>query len=355
MDQTPQSSEVSLKEIVTKIRMCLKYVKLKWLPILVLGIIGSALGLTYSIIKKPTYTAVCTFVLEESGKSGLGQYAGLASLAGIDLGGGGGGGGGIFQADNIIELYKSRLMLEKTLLSQVTLDGKNQLLIDRYIEFNKLRKIWKEKDHIDNISFTGNPENFSRTQDSIISGMVESFNKDLLKVDKLDKKLSIIAVQVVSKDELFAKIFNLKLVETVNNFYTLTKTKKSNQNVIVLQRQADSVKMILNSSLSGVASAIDANPNANPQLLALRVPSQKKQVDVQASTAIYAEIVKNLELSKISLRQDIPLIQIIDKPVLPLLKSKVSKLKGIIVGGLLGAFFCIAFVLGKKLYATLME
>jgi uncharacterized protein involved in exopolysaccharide biosynthesis len=175
-----------------------------------------------------------------------------------------------------------------------------------------------------------------------------------LTVNKLDKKLSIIAVQVVSKDELFAKNFNLKLVETVNNFYTLTKTKKSNQNVIVLQRQADSVKMILNSSLSGVASAIDANPNANPQLLALRVPSQKKQVDVQANTAIYAEMVKNLELSKISLRQDMPLIQIIDKPVLPLLKSKLSKLKGIIVGGLLGVFFCIAVILGRKLYTTLI-
>lgn len=352
MDQTPQSSEISLKEIASKIRMCLIYIRLKWLPILVLGIIGGALGLTYSIIKKPTYTAVCTFVLEESGKSGLGQYAGLASLAGIDLGGG--GGGGMFQADNIIELYKSRLMLEKTLLSQVTLDGKNQLLIDRYIEFNKLRKIWKEKDHIDNISFTGNPDNFTRTQDSIISSMVESFNKNLLTVNKLDKKLSIIAVQVVSNDELFAKNFNLKLVETVNNFYALTKTKKSNQNVIVLQRQADSVKMILNSSLSGVASAIDANPNANPQLLTLKVPSQKKQVDVQANTAIYAEMVKNLELSKISLRQDMPLIQIIDKPVLPLLKSKLSKLKGIIVGGLLGVFFCIAAVLVKKLYTTLI-
>jgi uncharacterized protein involved in exopolysaccharide biosynthesis len=352
MDQTPQSSEISLKEIASKIRMCLIYIRLKWLPILVLGIIGGALGLTYSIIKKPTYTAVCTFVLEESGKSGLGQYAGLASLAGIDLGGG--GGGGMFQADNIIELYKSRLMLEKTLLSQVTLDGKNQLLIDRYIEFNKLRKVWKEKDHIDNISFTGNPDNFTRTQDSIISSMVESFNKNLLTVNKLDKKLSIIAVQVVSNDELFAKNFNLKLVETVNNFYALTKTKKSNQNVIVLQRQADSVKMILNSSLSGVASAIDANPNANPQLLTLKVPSQKKQVDVQANTAIYAEMVKNLELSKISLRQDMPLIQIIDKPVLPLLKSKLSKLKGIIVGGLLGVFFCIAAVLVKKLYTTLI-
>jgi len=123
--------------------------------------------------------------------------------------------------------------------------------------------------------------------------------------------------------------------------------------VTVLQRQADSVKEVLNNSINGVASAIDANPNANPQLLILKAPSQRKQVDVQASTAIYAEIVKNLELSKISLRQDVPLIQIIDEPILPLLKTKVGKLKGIILGGILGGFLCISFILIKKMLKNL--
>jgi len=346
--------EVSVKELVLSVDRALKYIKLKWKIVLIVGILGAVLGLAYAFIKKPTYKAVCTFVLEEGSKSGaLGQYAGLASIAGIDIGGS--GSGGIFQGDNIIELYKSRLMLQKTLLSEVNISGKKQLLIDRYIDFNKLRKLWKEKDHIDTISFNGNPANFNRAQDSIIANMVEAFNKKILTVNKLDKKLNIIVVEVLSEDEIFAKDFNLKLVENVNSFYSVTKTKKSNQNVNVLQHQADSVKMVLDNAISGVASAIDANPNANPQLLTLKVTSQRKQVDVQASTAVYAEIIKNLELAKISLRQDVPLIQIVDEPVLPLYKTKVGKLKGIIVGGLLGVFLTALFLLAKRGFKKMMQ
>ncbi len=61
--------------------------------------IGGALGLAFALFKDPVYTATSTFVLEEGGSSAsLGQYAGLASMVGVDLGG---NGGGIFQ-----EVYK---------------------------------------------------------------------------------------------------------------------------------------------------------------------------------------------------------------------------------------------------------
>ena len=350
MDKNKESEEVSIKEIIFKLRLIIKYLKTKKIIILVFVLIGAGLGLAYSIVKKPIYKAVCTFVLEEGSKGGLGQYAGLASMAGIDLGGMGGGTNGIFQGDNILELYKSRLMLEKTLLSEVNISGKKQLLIERYISFNKLRARWKDENKINNISFTGDPNNFNRLQDSIITDIVYFFNKKSLTVDKIDKKLSIIKVEIASKDEVFAKEFNNKLVENVNDFYIQTKTKKSNQNVKVLQYQADSVKRVLNSSINGVASAIDATPNANPALLVLKVPSQKKQVDVQASTAIYSEIVKNLEISKLSLRQETPLIQVIDKPVLPLEKETIGKVKAVFIGGFLGCFVLLIFLGLKKLF-----
>lgn len=342
------SDEISVMDLAVKIKSGIGYIKSKWLVILATSILGALIGLGYSIFKKPTYAAVCTFVLEDSGKSGaLGQYAGLASLAGIDLGGG--NGGGIFQGDNILELYKSRLMIEKALLSEADFNGRKQLLIDRYVSNNDLLTKWKERDNIDAISFKGDPEKFNRKQDSLITDIVELFNKKFLSVGKPDKKLDIIGVQFLSPDELFAKEFTNKLVENVNNFYVLTKTKKSYLNVQVLQRQADSVKQILNKSISGVASAIDAAPNANPLMLTLKVPSQKKQIDVQASTAVYGEIVKNLEISKISLRQEMPLIQVIDKPVLPLAVNKVKKVTGIITGLILGAFLSVGYLLFRKI------
>jgi hypothetical protein len=239
-------------------------------------------------------------------------------------------------------------MIEKTLLSKVNISGKKQLLIDRYIDFNNLRQKWK-KDNIQNIVFTGDPTKFSRAQDSIITDIVGLLNKDVLRVDKADKKLSIINVVVLNEDELFAKDFNNVLVETVNEFYSQTKTKKSGQNIKILKHQADSIKSVLDNSISGVASAIDAAPNANPALVVLKVPSQKRQIDVQASTAIYAEIVKNLEISKMALMQETPLIQVIDQPVLPLYKTRVGKIQGTIVGGILAGIICIVYLISGKI------
>lgn len=343
------SDEMSVSDLFAGIKSIVSYLKSKWLAVLLVSICGGLIGVAYAIFIKPHYTARCTFVLEETNKSsGLGQFAGLASVAGIDISGAGGT-GGIFQGDNILELYKSRLMIEKTLLSEVVFNGKKGLLIDRYIDFNELRPKWKRKDGIDTITFTGDPDKFNRKQDSIITDVTDLFNKSMLDVSKPDKKLNIFAVNVSSKDEQFAKEFTNTLVQNVNDFYIQTKTKKSAQSVRVLQKQADSVKRVLNSALSGVASSMEDAPNANPLYLSLRVPAQRRQVDVQASSVIYSELVKNLEISKSALRQDMPLIQVIDKPVLPLKNDRISKVKGSILGFIIGGLISICGLICYKL------
>lgn len=335
-----KADAISLDQLITRARQVFSYTLSKWKVILLIAIIGMMAGLAFAWLRKPTYTAICTFVLDTGDKeSALGNYAGLASLAGVSLD----NGGGLFEGDNILELYKSRSMIEKALLSTGDFNGKKELLIERYIGWNRLRQRWKDKNGINHIDFKGDPANFNRTQDSIITDITKLFNKKYLSVSKPDKKLSIILVEVKSNDELFAKAFAESIVGNVNKFFVQTKTKKSAQNVQVLQHQADSVHAELNSSIRGVADAIDDAPNANPQMLSLRVPSQKKQVDVQASTAVYAEIVKNLEISKMSLYKETPLIQIIDSPVLPLQNDKISKPVGLVAGFILFAFMGFLF------------
>lgn len=316
--------EISLRELILKIKEWYSYLLTKWKIILIAGIIGGALGLTYAVLKKPVYTAETTFVLEDgdSGGGALGQYAGLASMVGIDLGG---GGGGIFKGDNILELYKSRRMIQATLLSKDTFNGNKELLINRYINFNHLKEEWAKEPETANLNFNGDINNYNRTQDSVMGKIVEDFKKNYLEVTKPDKKLSIISVKFKSKDELFAKAFANHIVQTVNDFYVKTKTKKSAENLAILQHQADSIKNVLFSGISGVASAVDANPNSNPAFQTLRVPSQRKQLEVQANGAAYEEILKNLEIAKITFRKDQPLIRIIDQPILPLENDKPIK------------------------------
>lgn len=304
-------------------------------------LIGGVLGFVYFVVKKPIYTAMTTFVLDDGGGGGgLGQYAGLASMVGVDLGGGGGG-SGIFSGDNILELYKSRSMIQKAILHKATFEGKDQILIERYIDFNKLWDKWDEP-RIKDLSFADSA-NFTILQDSVISEVVKKINKESLSVAKPDKKLSIIKVAYTSKDEFFAKVFTERIVSTVNEFFVQTKTKKAIENVAILQRQADSVKAVMNGAIFASASTVDATPNLNPTRQVLRAPIQRSQFNAEANKAILTELVKNLELSKISLRKETPLIQVIDKPVLPLDYVRPEPEVAIPVGAFLALMVAVLF------------
>jgi uncharacterized protein involved in exopolysaccharide biosynthesis len=70
-------------------------------------------------------------------------------------------------------------------------------------------------------------------------------------------------------------------------------------------------------------------------------------VDVEMNRAILEELVKNLELAKISLRRETPLIQTIDQPILPLEKKKVSKIKSSIVCWIFFGVIAIVYFGGK--------
>jgi len=157
------------------------------------------------------------------------------------------------------------------------------------------------------------------------------------------------------KDELFSKYFAEILVKKVSDFYIDTNTKNSSQTVLVLQRLTDSVRNELNSAITGVASTSDINPNPNPSLQILRVPSQRRQVDVEANGAMLTELVKNLELAKISLRKETPLVQIIDTPILPLEQEKIGKLKGPIIGAILGGILTIIALSLIRYYRRIMH
>jgi len=349
-----EGDEISLKELILSIQEWWKYLLTKGLQVLLAGILGGIIGLGYAFFKKPVYKAELSFALEDEKAGGLGGALGLASQFGFDLGG---SGGGAFSGDNLLQLMKSRTMVQKTLLTEIIIAGKKQTLAEIYIDFNNLRENWKSKPELKSIQFLSgtDPEKFNRTQDSLISAFHKSIISTNLNVDKVDKKLSIIAVKVSSKSELFSKYFAEVLVKEVSDFYIETKTKKSIQNLNILQRQTDSVRRALNDAISKVASSVDANPNANPSRLILRVPSQRRQVDVQANQAILTELVKNLEISKVSLRKETPLIQVIDRPILPLEKERLGKGKGIVIGGILFGFFTVFCLIIMKILENIMR
>lgn len=346
-----ENDEISFKELVVKIKIWCKYLLLEWKIILLAGIIGSVMGIAYSYVKKPIYTAKLSFALEDDkGGGGIGGALGLAGSLGLDLGG---GGGSIFSGSNLTALFKSRSMVEQTLLMPVTMsDGKVISLAEMFIQNNNWREKWQDNSKLSSIKFLPNDNrtHFTRVHDSILGSIYETISTDGLSVEQKDKKISIITVEMLSNNELFSKYFAEALAKKVSDFYIDTKSKKSRINMSILEKQTDSIRGELNGAITGVAVANDNTFNLNPALNVRRAPSARRQVDVQANTAILTELVRQSEMAKVTLRKDTPLIQIIDRPILPLQKEKFGKAKGIVLGGFLFGFLAILFLILKKVF-----
>jgi hypothetical protein len=347
--------EISLKDLLLKIKEWYAYLLSKWKIIVVAGIIGAGIGLLYTFNEKPIYTATLSFVLEDekSGGGGLSGALGLASQFGIDVGG---SAGSIFSGANLLELFKSRRMVEQTLLNPVTVDGKTISFAEWYIQNAQWRKAWAKEEY-QNIQFlpNANRASFTREQDSIMGMMYQDLSTNGLMVAQKDKKISIISVEVKSPDERFAQYFTEAIVKEVSDFYVLTKSKKANMNMAILERQTDSIRTELNADISGVAVANDNTFGLNPALNVNRVPSARRQVDVQANTAILTALVQQTEMARVTLRKETPLIQVIDRPILPLKKEKLGKKKGILLGGLLAGFFLALCLIVNKMFRSILR
>jgi hypothetical protein len=351
--QQIDNDEISLKELIQKIKEWIAYLKTQWKLIIGIAALGGIIGFVYASFQKPSYLATTTFVLEEDKGGGMGGAMGLASSFGFDLGS---GGGGLFSSSNIIELMKSRLVVEKTLLNPVQVAGKEISLADYYIQINDLRKSWSEKPPLANINFPVNADRtkFSLEQDSILYGISSGLTKNNLVIAQKDKKVSIISLTIKTESELFSKLFCEQLLKETSDFYIETKSKKSRLNVDILQHQADSIRAELNGAITGVATASDNVYNLNPAYNVKKTPGTRRQVDVQANTAILTQLVAQLELSKVNLRKETPLVQLIDRPILPLEKDKVGRLKSLVLGGFLAGFLTMMYLVFGKLYRKMV-
>lgn len=349
--QSQETDEISLKELIQQIGETWAYLKTQWVKLLLMGLLGGLGGFFYAKYQKPEYTAKLTFALAEGGDK-VGGLGSIASQFGIDIMGG--SSGGAFSGDNLLELMKSRLLIEKTLLTAVDSNGKQKLLINQYIDFHKPKKPKPRKptDPVA-VAFTADKvdqERFSLAQDSFLGKVCADLAKDHLTVSKVDKKLAIVSVTFKGKDEWFAKHFTQVLTQNVTEFYVETKTRQMRKNVTMMEHKVDSVKQALGRAMYGVASEVDGN-----QFLVrgvAKVPQAKKQLEIQVLSTMYGELLKNLELSRALMAKEQPLIQLIDQPRFPLEKTKMSKPLFGIISAFIFTFISAFVLLFKKWYST---
>lgn len=356
MTKVIEQEEVSLKEAILISKEWLLYVKAKWIWIVIAGMLGGSMGLIYAINTHTQYIASLNFVIdEEKGVGGSGGLLGIANQFGFDIGAG--NSGSAFSGANLMGLIMSRTLVEKTLLNKVIVNGKQISLAEYYIDFNGIRDKWKMNTNLNEIVFLPNSDRnkYSLQQDSVLGELYQKIISANLVVSQKDKKLGFITIEAKTENELFSKLFVEVLAKEVSEFYIETKSKKAKINVEILEKQTDSIRAKLNEAITGVAYANDNTYNLNPALNVKRAPSVQKQIDVQANTVILTQLVTNLEIARVTLRKETPLIQIIDKPILPLKKEKYSKFKSMISIGFLFGFICTFFISLKFWWRRMMN
>lgn len=352
MSNTPQQTiqYPALKELVAKfIRYALSHYKL----FAIVCIITSVLGLVYGKLQPHTYKASSTFIVEDKSGSRGGGLSGLASQFGIDVGGLTGGGAGLFDGDNILEILKSRAIIEKVLLSKVEDDvlQKGKTLAEYYLSFSPLgEKLNNKNITLKQLNFSALEEktNHSLIQDSVLYLIYKELDKGIT-VEKKNKKSTIITLEASSSDPVFAKIFSEKLLKKTSDMYIDIKTGNLSRSIERIQRKADS----LESSLTGIykkSFEIDNTLkllNANTGIKRNTSSSEAATRDKTVSSTLYGEVVKNLETLKLSLINQTPVIQIIDGAKYPLFDQRTPARYFLLIGFAVGFVLSLFYVVYK--------
>lgn len=336
---------IKYSELKAVIHRFLNYFISQCKIILYITFITSALGLLYGKLQPSTYKATSTFIVEDKSGKGGGGLSGLASQFGIDVGGLTGGGAGLFDGDNILEIIKSRAIIEKVLLTKMddASPAKGQTIADYYIQINDLASALESKNiNVKSLNFAGLSEGAKHTvqQDSILYILFSRINKDI-SVDKKNKKSTIITLEVVSGDQVFSKIFTEELLKQTSDLYIDIKTGNLSRSINKIQQKADS----LQNSLTGIYQKSFQAENATKLYnvnSSLRINTSQTEIaarDKTVSSTLYAEVVKNLETLKLSLINQTPVIQILDTPKYPLFDQRTPARYSLIIG------FAIGFVL----------
>ena len=334
------TEEATLKDLIISIRDYRRELKKKFILISTVLIVSIISGLVYSSNQKDKFEAVLSFIVEgQSEGSNLSSLSGMASQFGLDLGG---SSSSSFSQQNVIELLKSRKIIESTLSKSCIVNNEEDILLNHYISINNMIQDGE------NISF------ISSSKDSITNIIWRQITNSKLDISYQNDEANILNLTYTSINSEFAKNFTELLVEEMSQMYSHYQTEKTRKSLKNLELRSDSIFRELKNSERNFARVKDRNLrviNASG-----RLDEIKYMREVQVLNAIYLELIKNTELVKMNLLNETPIIQLIDVPVLPLeYSNRSSKLFWVFSFSFLGLFLVSSLIILRKLIRDTLE
>lgn len=316
--------------------------KEKWWIILVTTVV-TALGIAYALLAQEEFTTKGKILPEIQGKGAgnLSQFAGLASLAGIDLNSLGGSAVDAVRPDLYPDVITSTPFYLELFKTQVHTRDNQVMTFENYYH-NILEKGKEPKEKL--------LKKYPVKEEGII--LVNRLNEIRLKALReritsgIDRKSGVITINVKMPDPVVAaetaKFAMEYLMEYVKNY----RTEKLRQDVDYLSDQVDASRGKYHSSQEKKARYTDQFQDM--RLQSADVQRERIDAEYRLSSTFYNELLKKLEEAKFKLHQQTPVFKILEPPVVPAKRTEpkrsVIAIASVIFGGVLG----LALVLIRK-------
>jgi len=336
--------EISLEDIVIAVRDFMREALRKWW---LFGLLFICIGgyFVYRAYTTPTtYKATFTFMRNTDESGGV---SGMASILGQF---GFGGRRNPFNLDRVLELAKSRRVVQSTIFETLEINERDDYLANHLVAIYELDQGWANKDsEFDGFRFTSdNVDEFNdlelRALKNVYGFIVGGEKKEGLVSAEYSEESTILSLYAVTVDEILSIQLITELYENLAEYYVSKSSEKQQSTYDIVKSKADSIGYLLAKDELEYAQFQDANQNLYSNMA--RLKEQRLSRDIRKLNIIHAEALKNVEIADFSLRNATVVIREIDKPIRPLEPIVESKMKAILIGFLLSIILGSGIILG---------
>ena len=349
-----QEDEITLKELILKIQEYYREVVKNWKWVVFITIPFVAWFLYKAMTTPDTYTATLTYMVNEDEGGNLGGVSSILSQFGL-----GGGGNSDFNLDKIVQLSKSRRIINAVLLEKAIVGGKEDYLANHIMRIYSMHKYWKKSKLKDFWFNRDTIDVFSRLENialkAVYGKVVGASNTKVKGLFKsgYSETSGILTISIRSESEDLSKMLAIRIYENLSLFYIDKSIEKQRATYNIVREKRDSIESVLNKTQYLFLKFDDANKGV--QLNQYRARKLKLQRDLNVQSIAYAEVLKNLEIADFALKRSTPFFQAIDVPVEPIPLIRESKLKALLLGSFIGGFLSVFFLVVRKLFRDAMR
>jgi uncharacterized protein involved in exopolysaccharide biosynthesis len=353
-NQEVYEDEVTLRDMILKVReYASESIRLWYIP-LICTVLVEAYQLYRYFNYSPVYPATITFSVDEDeggGSSGLTSVLGQFGLGGVRP--------TRYNLDKILELSKSRRVVQQTLFKKITIDGKEDYLANHIIRIYHLNDPAVAKKNGDLYFTRDSVPIFERRENetllmvyNFIIGPPDKPKKALLKAD-YNEDTNIMSLSATTTNETLSLELAKRMFDALSNYYVTKAIEKQVKTYKIVTAKRDSILAVLKSTEYQLANYEDTHHSL--LMRTDQVAKMRLQRELTALSAMYAEVLKNTEVADFSLRNKTPFIQVIDSPIIPIAPVQLSLVRLLAIGLIVGGAIGVVIVIIRKIYFSVMK